>query len=76
MRGQRLRGLYQGRSRFNAINPTVARTFKEQVVQDEANANEITTGGSTIELENGTVKTREEILASQGLNPDGTPIEK
>lgn len=49
---------------------------EQQVVQDEANANEITTGGSTIELENGTVKTREEILASQGLNPDGTPIEK
>ena len=49
---------------------------EQPVVQDEANANEITTGGSTIELENGTVKTREEILASQGLNPDGTPIEK
>ena len=49
---------------------------EQQVVQDEANANELTTGGSTIELENGTVKTREEILASQGLNPDGTPIEK
>ena len=49
---------------------------EQQAVQDEANNNEITTGGETTELESGTTLTRDEILASQGLNPDGTPIEE